>query len=66
MDISNFVPISRCSSFQKLEVNFVSLSDTIESGTPWCLTISIRKIHTTSLEVMQVVVGTKCTCESVM
>jgi len=55
--------MSRCSSFQKLEVNFVSRSDTMESGTPCSLTTSVRKSHVTSLAVTRVVVGTKCTCD---
>src|SRR6266481_6325987 len=63
VDIRSLVPISRCSSFQNLEVNFESLSDTIESGTPCSLIISFRKSHATTLEVTRVVVGIKCTCD---
>src|SRR6266481_3808655 len=63
VDIRSLVPISQCNSFQNLEVNFESLSDMIELGTPCSLTISLRKSHATSLEVTCVVVGIKCTCD---
>ena len=33
--------MSQCSSFQNMEVNFVSRSDMMDSGTPWSLTISM-------------------------
>ncbi len=34
VDMSSFAPIRRCNSFQNLEVNFESLSDTMDSGSP--------------------------------
>ena len=55
--------MSRCSSFQNLEVNFGSQSDTINSGIPWSLTISVKNDHVTAFTVARVVVGSKCTCD---
>ena len=55
--------MSRCSSFQNLEVNFGSRSDTIDSGIPWSLTVSVKNNHATAFAVARVVVGSKCTCD---
>ena len=63
VDIRSFVPNSRCSSFQNLEVNFVSRSDMMDLGTPWSRTISFRNSQATSLAVTHVVVSIRCTSE---
>ena len=63
MDMSSSVPMSLCSSHQNVDVNLVSLSDTIDLGTPWSLTTSLRNSHATSFVVTCVVVGTRCTCD---
>ena len=55
--------MSRCSSFQNLEVNFGSQSDTIDSGILWSLMISIKNDHATAFAIARVVVGSKCTCD---
>ena len=55
--------MSQCSSFWNMEVDFISQSDTMDSGTPWSLTISIKKSHATSLAVTHVVVGIRCICD---
>jgi hypothetical protein len=44
-------------------VNLESLSDTMESGTPWILMISLRNSHAIPLAVTVVVVGTRWTCD---
>ena len=54
--------MSQCSSFQNLEVNFGSQLDTINSGIPWSLTISVKNDHATAKAVARVVVDSKCTC----
>ena len=56
------MPMSLCSSCQNVDVNLVSQSDTIDSGTPWSLTTSLRNSQATSLAVIHIVVGTRCTC----
>jgi len=45
---------------QKLAVNFASRLDTMDLGTPWSWTTSLRKSHVTFLEVMPVPVGIRC------
>ena len=55
--------MSQCNSFQNLEVNFGSWSDTINSGIPWSLMISMKNNHMTAFTVARVVVGSKCTCD---
>ena len=62
VDMSSLVPISLCNSHQNVDVNLVSRSDTIDLGTPWSLTTSLRNSHNTSFAVTRVVVGTRCTC----
>ena len=47
----SLVSISFWSSFQKMEVNQMSLLDTMDSGMPWSLTTSMRINHTTPLAV---------------
>ena len=55
--------MSWCSSFQNLEVNLGSRSDTIDSGIPWSLTISVKNNHATAFAIVHVVVGSRCTCD---
>ena len=62
MDMGSLVPMSLCSSHQNVDVNLVLQSDTIDLGTPWSLTSSLRNSHATSFAVTHVVVGTRCTC----
>ena len=55
--------MSQCSSFQNLELNLGSRLDTIDSGIPWSLTISVKNNHVTAFAVVCVVIGRKCTCD---
>ena len=50
-------------SHQNVNMNLVSQSDTIDLGTPWSLTISLRNTHATSLAVTCIVIGARCTCD---
>ena len=61
--MSSLVPMSLCRSCQNMDVNLVSRSDTIDSGTPWSLMTSLRNSHATSFAVTCIVVGTRCTCD---
>ena len=47
--------MSWCNSFQNLEVNFGSWLDTINSGIPWSLMISVKNSHATAFAVTHVV-----------
>ena len=58
MDMSSLVPMSLCSSCQNMDVNLVSQSDTINLGTLWSLTTSLRNSHATSFAATHIVVGT--------
>ena len=46
VDMRNLLPINLCNSFQNMEVNLMSQSDTINSGIPWSLTTSFNINHT--------------------
>ena len=60
VDMSSLVPMSLCSSCLNMDMNLVSQSDTIDSGTPWSLTTSLRNSHATSFAVTHIIVGTRC------
>ena len=55
--------MSWCNSFQNLEVNFGSQSDTIDSSIPWSLTTSMKNSHMTAFAIARVVIGSRCTCD---
>ena len=63
VDMRSLLPISLCNSFQNMEVNSVSLSDTMDSGIPWSLMTSFSISHVMPLAVIVIVVGTRCTCD---
>ena len=63
VDMSSLVPMSLFSSHQNVDMNLVSQSDTIHSGTPLSLMTSLRNSHATSFAVTHVIVGTRCTCD---
>ena len=65
VDMRSLLPINLCNSFQNMEVNLVSLLDTMDSGIPWSLMTSFRISHVMPLAVTIVVVGTRCTCDLV-
>ena len=52
MDMRSLLPISLCSSFQNMEVNLVSWSDTMDSGIPWSLMTSSSINHVAPLVVL--------------
>ena len=63
VDMRSLLPINLCNFFQNMEMNLVSLLDTIDSRIPWSLTTSFSINHATSLVVIVIVVGTRCTCD---
>src|SRR6202040_4430046 len=63
VDINSLVPNNRWVSFQNLEVNFESLSDTIEWGNSCKWIISLTYNDVSSEAVVVVLIGIRCTIE---
>src|ERR1700719_3007176 len=63
VDINSLVPINRWVSFQNLEVNFESLSDTLEWGNPYKWTTSLTYNDASSEAIAVVLIGIRCTIE---
>ena len=57
MDMVNFVPIRLWNSLHHFNMNFKSLSLTIEFGSPCNQTTSLKYFHDSSLAVILVCVG---------
>src|ERR1700720_3250462 len=63
VDINNLVPNNQRVSFQNLEVNLESLSDTIEGGNLCKQIISLTYNNVSSEAVVVVLIGIRCTIE---
>src|SRR6202040_3768540 len=63
VDINSLMPNNRWVSFQNLEVNFESLSDTIEWGNLCKRTTSLMYNDASSEAVVVVLIGIRCTIE---
>src|ERR1700720_2126024 len=63
VDINSLVPNNQWVSFQNLEVNLESLSDTIEWGNPCKRTTSLTYNDASSVAVVVVLIGIRYTIE---
>src|ERR1700720_2724446 len=63
VDINSLVPNNRWVSFQNLEVNFESLSDTIEWGNSCKRTTSLTYNNVSSEAIVVVLIKIRCTIE---
>src|ERR1700722_19041699 len=63
VDINSLVPNNQWVSFQHLEENFESLSDTIECGKPGKRITSLTYNDASSEAIVVVLIGIRCTIE---
>jgi len=63
VDSFSFTPNSQCNSVQNMDVNFVSLSETIDIGSPCNQTMWFKNLYASSRVFVIVLTGIKCTCE---
>lgn len=66
VDIRSFAPSKWCTSRHHRDVNFESLSETMDLGSPCNFTISFTKIHDNCDAVIVVFTGIRCTREVIL